>query len=67
MRLLGRRADRVCRLILNSRATEVDIAMERHRLRALAQRLFPERMDLYEMVFESRFERLSRQFREPEK
>ncbi|RME70375.1 MAG: hypothetical protein D6776_11780 [Planctomycetota bacterium] len=63
LRQLGRRADRLCRLILDSRASEIEIAMERHRLRAFAQRLFPERMELYDMVFESRFERLYEQFR----
>ena len=64
MQLLGRRADRLCRLILSPHSTEVDIAMERHRVRALAESLFPERMELYEMVYESRFERLVQQFRE---
>ncbi|GIW70721.1 MAG: hypothetical protein KatS3mg102_0263 [Planctomycetota bacterium] len=63
----GRRADELCRMILNPHASEVDIAMERHRLRALAERLFPDQMELYEMIFESRFERLTQQFRSPER
>lgn len=65
-RLLGRRADELCRKILSRDYPAIDIAIERGRLREFAETLFPDRMDLYEMIYESRFDRLLEQFREPE-
>jgi hypothetical protein len=66
MRRFKRKADEVCRMILTSGFPDVEIALERGRLRALAETLFPDRMELYEMIYESRFERLWSQFRGPE-
>ena len=37
--------------------------MERSNLRAFASRLYPDRTDLYDMVYEARFDRLAEQFR----
>ncbi len=65
-RLLGEWADRVCRMILSSEYPDVDVAIERGRVRELAESLFPDRMELYEMIYESRFDRLWQQFRAPE-
>ncbi|HVY62647.1 MAG TPA: hypothetical protein VHF22_13390 [Planctomycetota bacterium] len=64
--LLGREADRVCRMILSSEFPDVDCAIERNRVRELAESLFPDRMELYEMIYESRFDRLWQQFRSGE-
>jgi hypothetical protein len=64
--LLGKEADRVCRMILSSEFPDVDVAIERNRVRELAESLFPDRMDLYEMIYESRFDRLWQQFRSGE-
>ncbi|MBI3724863.1 hypothetical protein HY251_13045 [bacterium] len=61
--LLGERADRLCRMILSSDTDDVEVALERNRVRELAESLFPDRMDLYEMIYESRFDRLWQQFR----
>jgi hypothetical protein len=61
--LLGRRADGVCRMILSSECPDAEVAIERDRVRELAESLFPDRMDLYEMIYESRFDRLWQQFR----
>jgi hypothetical protein len=66
-RTVGERADRLCRMILSSDYPDVDIAIERGRVRELAEALFPDRMDLYEMIYESRFDRLWEQFRSPER
>jgi hypothetical protein len=63
--LLGQRADVLCRMILSSECPDVDVAIERGRLRELAETLFPDRMELYEMIYESRFDRLWEQFRAP--
>jgi hypothetical protein len=59
---LRRRADRLCTLILRSDYPEVDIAIERCRLREWCEEAFPDRMDLYDMIYESRFDRLIEQF-----
>lgn len=62
---LGRMADRVCVLILREDYPAIDIALEKAKVRARCEALFPDSMDLYEMVYESRFRRLWEQFREP--
>ena len=64
-RRLGRMADRGCLLILTEDYPRVDIEIERQEVREACERLFPHRLDLYEMVYEGRFNRLWRQFREP--
>ncbi|KKL76801.1 hypothetical protein LCGC14_2041260 [marine sediment metagenome] len=65
MRELQRMADRVCSLILISDYPEIDIEIERSKVRERCEELYPDRMDLYEMIYESRFDRLWEQFREP--
>jgi len=62
MEELKREADRICQHILSSDYPEVDIAIERERLREWCARTFPDRLDLYDMVYESRFDRLLDQF-----
>ena len=62
MEELKRKADLLCILILRSDYPEVDIAIERARLREWCEATFPDRMDLYDMVYESRFDRLIEQF-----
>ena len=63
MERLRRAADRVCSLILISDYPEIDVEIEKAKVRRLAEELFPSRMDLYEMIYESRFRRLWEQFR----
>ena len=63
MALLGRRADRICALILSTDLPEVDILIERNKLRECCETLFPGRSDLFDMVYRSRFDRLWDQFR----
>ncbi len=62
MEELKRKAERLCSLILRSDYPEVDIAIERANLREWCEEVFPDRMDLYEMIYESRFDRLMDQF-----
>jgi len=64
MAMLQREADRVCVLILSTDLPEVDILLARNKLRNLCEELFPERSDLFDMIYESRFNRLWEQFRE---
>ena len=62
-RRLQRRADRLCFLIVASDLPEREINIERLFLRTEAARLFPEKRQLYDMLYESRFRRLLAQFR----
>ena len=63
MARLQRLADRICVLILSTDLPEVDILIERGKLRELCGQLFPGRSDLFDMIYESRFDRLWEQFR----
>jgi len=62
MAVLQRAADKVCMLILSTDLPEVDILIERSKLRDLCDELFPGRGDLFDMLYESRFDRLWEQF-----
>ena len=50
-------------LILDPDFPAVDIAIARQDARVDALRLFPDKADLWEMIYESRFDRLIAQFR----
>jgi hypothetical protein len=63
MREVQRMADRVCVLILSSDLPAVDIEIEKNKVRERCFELYPEREELYDMVYESRFQRLWDQFR----
>lgn len=60
---LKRMADRVASMIVTSSYSHLDCALAERELRAECLSLLPERMRLYEMVYESRFRRLREQFR----
>ena len=60
-RALQRRADRVCTLIFFERP-EAEIDRARRELRSEVTRLFPDKTELYERIYESRFRRLREQF-----
>ena len=51
-------ADDISRLIVNSDLPWIDIAIQIDGLRREAQRLFPLKMDLFDMIYVSRFKRL---------
>jgi len=63
MKIIQRKADRICSLILISDYPEIDIEIEKTKLRDLAHELFPHQINLYRMIYESRFNRLWQQFR----
>jgi hypothetical protein len=50
-------------LILSSDLPAVDIGIERNKVRERCLELYPDREDLYEMIYESRSDRLWDQFR----
>ena len=58
-----RHIDRLCLLIVGTECSDREIDIERLHLRVQAATLFPEKMPLYDMVYESRFRRLRQQFR----
>lgn len=59
---LQRRADRIVSLILYSDYPEVDIDIEILQLRRWCAERLPERLELFEMVYVSRFRRLREQW-----
>ena len=63
MREVQRMADRVCTLILSSDLPAIDIEIGKGKVRERCLELYPDREELYEMVYESRFQRLWDQFR----
>ena len=63
---LKRRADRVSSLILYSDMPWIDIAIEVENLKEWCREQAPEKGDLFERIYVSRFNRLWRQWRAPE-
>jgi len=66
MEEVQRMADRVCTLILSSDLPAIDIDIEKSKVRQRCLELYPDREWLYDMIYESRFDRLWEQFREEE-
>jgi hypothetical protein len=63
MRDIQRMADRVCSMILSSDLPAIDIEIEKNKVRERCMELYPDREQLYEMIYEARFQRLWDQFR----
>jgi hypothetical protein len=63
MREVQRMADRVCTLILSSDLPAIDIEIEKNKVRDRCLELYPDQELLFEMLYESRFQRLWDQFR----
>jgi len=61
--ILRRKADRVCSLILISDYPDVDVDIEIEKVRQVCEELFPDRLWLFEIIYEARFQRLREQFR----
>ncbi len=55
----------MCSLILISDYPEIDIEIEESKVRERCEEWYPDSMVLYEMIYESRFNRLREQFRYP--
>ena len=56
-------AARICQMILDDSCPEVDIEIAQSKLRERVAELFPDKLSVYEMVYEARFKRLWEQFR----
>ena len=57
-------ADRIASLIVGSDYPMIDIEIEKQKLRERITELFPDKGDLYDLIYEPRFKRLKDQFRE---
>ncbi len=53
----------ICRMILFEKADAIDIEIAKSRLEEKVRELFPDKVDLYRMIYEARFIRLWEQFR----
>jgi hypothetical protein len=62
-RELQRAADRISFLIVATDYPRIDVEIERRNLRDLCRRLFPDKLGLFEIIYEARFRRLWDQFR----
>ena len=63
LRELQRQADEVSRLVLNTDLPWIDIEVQVEKLRREAERLFPGKDSVFQLVYESRFRRLWDQWR----
>jgi hypothetical protein len=61
---LKQKADLVCTLIFCPQIPDQTIVGERKLLRLWVEKFLPDKLDLYDMVYESRFDRLIQQFRD---
>ena len=56
-------AMQICQMILDESCSEVDIEIAKSKLRERVAELFPDKLEVYEMIYEARFKRLWEQFR----
>ena len=56
-------AQDICRMILDEQGPEVDIEIAKEKLEEKVARFFPDKMEVYRMIYGARFKRLWDQFR----
>ncbi len=56
-------ADKISFLIISTDYPEIDIEIEKEKFRERINELFPDKIYLYELIYEPRFRRLKEQFR----
>lgn len=64
--VLQREADLICEMIVTGELAEIDLEIQQAKLRDTIARLFPDKQNLYQLLYESRFKRLWQQFRQEE-
>ena len=57
-------ADKISFLIISTDYPRIDIEVEKEKLREKIHEFFPDRVHLYELIYEPRFKRLEEQFRD---
>ena len=60
---IQRDAQLICRMILDHHSAAIDIELARTRLETKVSTFFPDKIETYRMIYESRFKRLWEQFR----
>ena len=60
---IQRDAQRICQMILDENCSAIDIEIAKRTLEEKVEKLFPDKMETYRMIYEARFERLWNQFR----
>jgi hypothetical protein len=60
---LTRAAERVSFMIVATDTPRIDVDLERAALRRRCQELFPDKLEVFDLIYESRFRRLWEQFR----
>ena len=63
---LAEAADRVSQLIVLTDASVLDVAVARSQVRELCHRLFPDRIEVFDRIYEARWDRLWAQWRAPD-
>ena len=63
LRAFQRKADSISHLILTTDLPWIDILIEIEKLRREAERLFPRKMELFEMIYVNRFKRQRQEWR----
>lgn len=63
LRSFQQKADYISGLILNTDIPWIDILIQIENLRHEAERLFPQKLELFELVYVNRFKRLWQQWR----
>lgn len=61
--IIRRGANRVASMIVTSSCTDLECALAERELRMECLALLPDRMDLFDLIYGSRFRRLREQFR----
>jgi hypothetical protein len=59
-------ADRISSLIVSTDYPMIDIEIEKQKLQHRISELFPDKTELYDLIYEPRFNRLKEQFRLPQ-
>ena len=62
-REIQERASQICQMILDDSYSEVDIEIAKTKLKERVAELFPDKISVYELIYEARFRRLWEQFR----
>jgi len=63
LRAFQRKADHISQLIINTDLSWIDILIEIDKLRQEAERLFPRKAHIFEMIYVSRFKRFWKEWR----
>ena len=63
---IKRASEKIASLILNTDYPQVDVEIEKMKFRQLIRSIFPDKIHLYDLIYEPRFKRFWEQFRKTE-